>query len=203
MAEPASQISVLFSDARVLTALIAGAVSLAVFAGGKIYELLQGRSKRISDEIRLRNAIFTEIMHNREELRFALDNSPPVDFVVRSLEEDEKRTIHAVYIRNMRFFDALIDDLHVLPDDVLEATLRFYHCLEMVYASFDGFQRESFRHMTTRGKRAQIEYLENKILEGITLGDRALSRFGWYFPDLSQRQSHAPGQSPENHGSSP
>ena len=199
MAEPATQINSLLSNVTVIAGLITVAGSLLTFAVGKVYELVRQGRQRKSDERRLRKALYTEIMHNREELMTAFMGAPPIPSFLSALENDPQRTVHAVYARNMRFFDALKDDLHILPDDVLETTLRFYNCVEMIYALFDSFQRESFKQMTAQGKGRMLEHLNDKLREGIKLGGLALGRFGWYYSDLVPPTSEVPWERAHMH----
>lgn len=181
MTDPSGDVSLLISDPRVLGAILA---SLAVFTLGKVYDIWVTAKVKRDGKLRLINAIYTEIGHNKEELIRAVEKSPSTAALMRALEEDDQRTVHMVYARNMRFFEDLQSELHVLPSALLSHTVKFYNCLESVYAQMDGFERDSFRTMTPGGKRATIENLVEKMHEAAKLAGLARGQFEAYFSHL-------------------
>lgn len=177
------------SDPRFLGAMAAASASLAIFAGGKIFELWrEGRDKR-RNERRLVNALYTEIRHNREELRKSLEVSLPTEIIVARMKEHGIKSVYATYSRNTKFFDDMRGDLHVLPQPVLEAAVRFYNSLESIYAIMDSLGGESFKEMTLPGKQAALEHLLYKIESAIRDGGEAVNQFEIRCPQLygSQR----------------
>ncbi len=184
MADPSSELSLLTSDPRVLGAVVAGAATLVVFAASKVHDVWVTAKVKRDSKRRLINAIYTEIGHNKEELIKAVEKSPSTAALMRALEEDDRRTVHMVYARNMRFFEDLKSELHVLPSALLGHTVKFYNCLESVYAQMDGFERESFKTMTPGGKRATMENLIDKMLEATALAGVARSQFEAHFTHL-------------------
>lgn len=192
MTDPASGVSVVTVDGNVLAAIIASAISLFVFAAGKVYEIAQKSHERKNNKRRLINALYTEISHNKEDLQKTLEVSPPVSIVIKALEEKPGRTIHAVYSKNMRFFDDLKNELHVLPVAVLEATVRFYNELESIYAIMDGFERDSFKMITSEGKRRNLEHLIQSMAEAVLLSGMAMGQFEIHFPDIYRRSITRP-----------
>ena len=59
MTDPASGVSVFAIDGSVVAAIIAGAISLFVFAAGKIYEIAQKSHESKDNKRRLINALYS------------------------------------------------------------------------------------------------------------------------------------------------
>ena len=107
MTDPSGDVSLLISDPRVLGAILA---SLAVFTPGKIYDIWATAKVKRDGKLRLINAIYTEIGHNKEELIKAVEKSPSTAALMRALEEDDQRTVHMVYARRCGFRGSISGD---------------------------------------------------------------------------------------------
>ncbi|TQV83832.1 hypothetical protein [Denitrobaculum tricleocarpae] len=184
MSDLNSELALVTTDPRVLGAVVAGVATLAVFTASKVYDVWVTAKVKRDSKRRLINALYTEIGHNKEELIKAVEKSPSTAALMRALAEDDRRTVHMVYARNMRFFEDLKGELHVLPSALLGHTVKFYNCLESVYAQMDGFERESFKTMTPAGKRATMENLIEKMLEATALASLARGQFEAHFDHL-------------------
>lgn len=165
-------------------ALIAATVAIAVFILTKLWEM--GRALYIMkiNERRLIVALYTEIQHNLDEFEETLENSPEIDqALVDIFDRDRDKIIHAPYARNMRFFDDLRLELHVLPADILDKVIRFYHEVESIYGLADGFGTDSFKNLTVGGKISQLEEFAKTLKKVLKEGKAARDAFKETFPE--------------------
>lgn len=172
------------SDVRLASALIAATVAIAVFVLTKSWEI--GRAIYImrTDKRRLIVALHTEIQHNLDEFRETLENSPKIDQALKDIfKKDKDKIVHAPYARNMRFFDDLRPGLHVLPADLLDKVIRFYHAVESIYGLADGFGTDSFKNLTVDGKIAQLEMFKELHQRALKKGESARDALEAAFPE--------------------
>lgn len=172
------------SDVKLTSALIAASVAIAVFVLSKGWEV--GRAIYITrtNKRRLIVALYTEIQLNLDEFKKTLENSPKIDqALVDIFDKDKDKIVHAPYARNMRFFDDLRPELHVLPADILDKVIRFYHVVESIYGLADGFGTDSFKNLTVGGKIAQIQKFEEIHREAVEKGKLARDALEEAFPE--------------------
>ncbi len=172
------------SDVKLASALIAATVAITVFVLSKGWEVSRAIYFMKTDKRRLIVALHTEIQHNLDEFQETLKKSPPIDEELKAIfENDKDKLVHAPYARNMRFFDDLRPELHVLPADLLDKVIRFYHAVESIYGLADGFGTDSFKNLTVRGKILQLEKFEELQRGALQKGESARDALKEAFPE--------------------
>ena len=171
------------SDVKLAPELVAASVAIAVFVLSKVWEVSRAIYIMKTNKRRLIVALHTEIQLNLEEFEVTLENSPKIDDALKEIfEKDKDKLVHAPYARNMRFFDDLRPGLHVLPADILDKVIRFYHTVDSIYGLADGFGTASFKNLRPSSKIAQLEEFEKSHNKAVEKGRIARDALKEAFP---------------------
>jgi hypothetical protein len=164
-------------DLEVAAALATAVVTLLVFFSGRIFAFFAGRRRTREHQNAVVSAIFTEVIHNVEDLNESLRGEIPQDKLREHFENKPSGTMLIVYSRNMSCYEQLRTELAVLNTDLLDKVVRFYSHLEKVYRYCDSVGGEVFKEISLAGKLSVCTKLRDSEREAIEAGKAAIDAF--------------------------
>lgn len=162
------------SDARVVAAMIGG----AVVAGGWVVTHLLGaardraaRAERVRD---VQGALYAEIRVHVATLKG--QNLPRYGAEIEALILGGNGFFPVIPTEhNDRLFTAIVEEIHVLPFRVVDPVVRYYNQLATIGAMIADLRRLRIDRMDAgRAARMYRHYIEMKI-EAIELGEKAMA----------------------------
>lgn len=164
----------ILSDARVVAALIGGAV---VAGGWVVTHLLNARRDRAARAERVRDvqgALYAEIRVHVATLKS--QNLPRYGAEIEALILKGGGFFPVIPTEhNDRLFTAIVEDIHVLPFRVVDPVVRYYSQLSTIGAMIADLRALRIdRVEAARAARMYRHYIEMKI-EAIDLGEKAMA----------------------------
>ena len=164
----------ILSDARVVAALIGGAV---VAGGWVVTHLLSARRDRAARAERVRDvqgALYAEIRVHVATLKG--QNLPRYGAEVEALILKDDGFFPVIPTEhNDRLFSAIVEDIHVLPFRVVDPVVQYYNQLSTIGAMIADLRALRLDSMgAVRAARMYRHYIEMKI-EAIALGEEAMA----------------------------
>ena len=164
----------ILSDARVVAALIGGAV---VAGGWVVTHLLSARRDRAARAERVRDvqgALYAEIRVHVATLKS--QNLPRYGAEIEALILKGDGFFPVIPTEhNDRLFSAIVEDIHVLPFRVVDPVVQYYNQLATIGAMIADLRKLRLDRIDpSRAARMYRHYIEMKI-EAIDLGEEAMA----------------------------
>lgn len=141
------------------------------------------RDRRADDRRRrekqndIATALMAEIAHYRDALAF-FDLDEVWDSVTQEMSENEAYTPFIPSERNDTIFSAILSDIHILPEDVIQPVTRYYNQVFAIDAIISDLRAASFKEQPHRTRiTVYTDYisLKKQALEDGTRAIEALS----------------------------
>jgi hypothetical protein len=131
----------------IVAATIAALINVLGWVVAGRRELNGDRRRRREREIDVQTALKAEIEHYLDALRL-FDPDQTWDRVVSEMEADSDHIPAIPSERNDTVFTALVDEIHILPEPVIQPVVRYYNQIFAIDAIIADMRDAQFQRMT-------------------------------------------------------
>lgn len=162
-------------DPRIWQAIIGGAFLAAGWIYNGALNRARDRRRRLEKVRDVQTALLAEIRHYVDALEL-FDLMTSWSRIVSAMEEDNKYVPVVPSEKNDTVFHALIEDIHVLPDPVIQPVVRYYNQVFAIDAIIEDLRSELFRKEMDQVQRVAMytDYIGLKQ-QALVLGRAAIS----------------------------
>lgn len=157
----------------IIASAIAGMVNvLGWFMAGRRDRQREGRRRR-EKRVDIATALLAEITHYRDALVF-FDLDEVWESVTEQMSDDEDYMPVIPSERNDTIFTAILPDIHILPESVIQPVTRYYNQVFAIDAIIEDLRSASFREEPYRTRlTAYTDYISLKK-QALADGDSAI-----------------------------
>ena len=161
-------------DLRIVAPLITASAALVLWV---IKEFVQWRQRALSArqiQINLVRALYAEIDFNVRDMARFRQRSPAPSVWQAKLAQNAGLVPHITDARHTEIYRARMPDIHLISDEVMQATVNFYGLLEKIKSQIDGVAAPSFGTISLKGKVNAVDIIRRTAVEAETAGKRLL-----------------------------
>lgn len=158
----------------IIASAIAGLVNVVGWFVTGRRDRLATRARRLEKQNDIATALLAEVTHYRDALAF-FDLDEAWEQVSERMDQDKNYMPVIPSERNDTIFRAILPEIHILPEDVIQPVTRYYNQVFAIDAIIEDLRSEQMRNQSTDTRVAAFtDYISLKK-QALSDGDSAIA----------------------------